>query len=242
MDIIDYDLFGDSKFWWFEGKSDFIVSLVKKLNAARESKIMDIGCGSGDLLRPLKETGICYGLDINLDVLKIAQKESGNLMLADTGRISAKSGVFDIVIVTDVLEHVENDAAALSEIARVTKNHGYILLGVPAFSFMFSSHDIALKHYRRYDYEKLKGLVQKCGLTIRYKTYWNSALFLPLMAVRLLKKLFGIKPALKKRKFPDFLNSVLKKTILFENRLIEKGVQLPFGTSLYLILEKNEKN
>ena len=242
MDIIDHTLFGGSNFWWFEGKRQFIVSLIEKFGRGNPQRILDAGCGTGDLLRPLKHSGKLCGFDNNFESLKIAKSETGELTCSSIDNIGLKSNSFDFVIVTDVLEHTKNDVQSLKEIARVTKPSGHILISVPAFSFLYSSHDIALQHYRRYDCPDLLRMIKACSLEIKYKTYWNFSVFPVLFFIRLLKKLFNHKQKLKKVLFPEWSNKLLNKIISLENRLIAAGFVPPFGLSIYLVLEKRSEN
>lgn len=242
MDIIDHNLFESPNFWWFRGKNELMSLLAKKLHASETWMLADIGCGTGDLLADTRNICRCYGFDSNIDALKIAKSQSQNLASSSAEALGLKSCVFDVVIVADVLEHIENDLLALREVTRITKSSGFILLSVPAFSCMYSSHDRALEHRRRYNRADILRLVSRCGqLDMEYETYWNSTIFLPLAIVRLLKKFLHHKPKLQKSYIPEFANKLLKLMISLENKLIMSGLHLPVGLSLYLVLRKRGK-
>ena len=135
---------------------------------------------------------------------------------------------FDVVCSFDVFEHIEKDKKAISEVYRVLKKGGFLIFTVPAFNFLYSAHDRALKHVRRYNKKTIyKLLIEFRQLEI---SYWNSFLFIPLAFLRLMKK--KSKPKTDYFNLPPFIEKVFSKLLSIENQLIRNGYKLPLGLSL----------
>jgi len=102
-----------------------------------------------------------------------------------------ESGAYDLVTALDVIEHVEDDRAALQGLARCLKPGGRILVTVPAFPFLWSAHDVANHHHRRYTRATLKAAVEQAGLKLEFMGWFNSLLFPLAVADRMWGKLTG---------------------------------------------------
>ena len=143
-------------------------------------------------------------------------------------KLPYENDFFDIVVSFDVLEHILEDNKAVSEVHRVLKKGGYLVFMVPAFQFLFSSHDKALDHKRRYNKKMLKNLLFKFNnLKLNY---WNFAMFLPISCMRLMKK--KSKPKIDCIKLPRFVDGFLYLLLQMENKCIKYNTPLPFGISI----------
>ncbi len=135
---------------------------------------------------------------------------------------------FDVVVSFDVFEHIKNDQRAISEVYRVLKENGVLIFTVPAFQFLFSSHDKALHHQRRYNKENIKTLLfQFNNLKI---FFWNSLLFMPMATMRLLKR--KSKPKVDQMNLSPWLNTLFFNLLKIDNSLIKKGISMPIGLSI----------
>lgn len=153
------------------------------------TRVLDVGCGDGYAAHHLlKETSTrrVVGLDIHLKAQEIAELQRSH---ADRGHVylnrweDLRGERFDLILLLDVVEHVEDDVGFL---ARLVEDHlargGHLLITVPAFQWLFSAHDRFLRHHRRYSLHGLRALVQRVGLAACADGY----LFLSLLAVRTL--------------------------------------------------------
>jgi ubiquinone/menaquinone biosynthesis C-methylase UbiE len=233
MDLKDYEVGIVDTNFWFKAKNDLMNQLIGK---KKKLRILDLGIGTGGSLKVLKKYGRVYATDINNKVLKLIPKwDYYEKKVCDARRITYPSNYFDLVILFDVLEHVKESKKVVSEIHRVLKKKGVLLLTVPAYQFLYSSHDKALEHIKRYSRRELYGLLQP--FKIKKFGYWNSILFPFIAIVRLLKK--WSKPSVDNvSKLPGVIDELLYKLLSFENYLIRKGVNLPFGLSLYAKCQK----
>ena len=144
---------------------------------------------------------------------------------------------YDYILLADVLEHIKDDDLALKKLKKLLKSGGQILITVPAYNFLFSKKDEALKHFRRYDYGKIKNLVAKNFKILRI-TFFNSLLFLPIALITLILKILRADYIDNVENTPNkFLNCLLYS--IFKSELIFlKYVDFPFGVSIIIIGEK----
>lgn len=167
-------------------------------NSVRFESVLDIGCGDGFLLRELRSAfgpRESVGLDVYLPAEACVRSEDalGSVeLLRDPGALGARR--FDLVLALDVIEHVADDRALLRSISteRLLPN-GWVLVTVPAFQQLFSDHDRALSHYRRYSLAELRSALQSSGLRIVSDGYLFASLLFARCAQKLLE-LGGIRP------------------------------------------------
>ncbi|MDP2749606.1 MAG: class I SAM-dependent methyltransferase [Nanoarchaeota archaeon] len=235
MDQIEKDSGLDEENFWHKSKLELIDILLSKIEK-KNLKILVIGCGVGNDLVAIKK----YAK--KLVVIDVNKKALNNITLdlvkkkMNASSMSFKNESFDVILSFDVFEHIKNDKRAFDECRRVLKKEGFLIMTVPAYSALYSSYDVMLKHYRRYDFLDLSNKTK--SLRVVYKSYWNCILFLPFCVDRLFKKF-------KKHKAYGTINPILNRLLFrlmnFENFLIKKGLRLPFGMTLCLILQPKLK-
>jgi len=239
-----YDLFYEQErnHWWFQARKEIILKLIKDYIKPKEDlKILDIGCGTGMTMEALGKFGEVWGVDNNPKAIDYCRKRGlKNLILADFPSQVPLKEKFDLITFLDVLEHIEGDAKAIKTAKGLLEPGGVLLITVPAFQFLWSPHDIANHHVRRYDKEELSAKIQLAGFKIIKLSYYNFFLFLPTL----------IKKNIDRIKYKNLPKSHLnEKTSRLMNRIykiifsLEKNVlthiSFPVGVSLVAIL-KNE--
>ena len=234
MDYKDYIDGQTGEQFWFKSKKDLINILFNKIGR-KNLRILNIGSGTGADLEIMNRFGNIYIIDVNKKALDLIPS---NLYyekkVCDATALPYPNDFFDIVCSFDVFEHIKNDKKAVLEAHRVLKKNGWLLLMVPAFNFLFSAHDKALLHYRRYSKKKLYDLLRI--FKYEYLSYWNSILFIPLSILRILKK--RAKPKTDYFNLPSVLEIVFLNFLRIENKLILKDYRLPFGLSLVGVYKK----
>jgi ubiquinone/menaquinone biosynthesis C-methylase UbiE len=224
--------------WWFLARRDIIMGLVASFQ--KDAKILDIGCSGGVLMELLLSKGFenVYGIDISTESIEICRKRGlQNVFVEDAQKTHFPEGYFDVIICSDILEHIEEQEKAVLEWKRMLKKGGSIICFVPAFAFLWSQHDSANMHYRRYLRKKLCHLFRGNGFKIDRSSYWNFTLFVPVSAFRLFQKITpkrkgqiaGLKSSAK------LSNSLLTFVLKIENKLILKGIYLPLGISVFVV-------
>ncbi len=236
MDYRDYQAGATKNFFYHRAKIQFIEVLLNKVKREGRLKILNIGAGTGDDLPVINKFGEIYVIDINSNALElIPQKLIFEKKVCDACHLPYPDNFFDLAVAFDVLEHIENDALAINEIYRVLKSGGFFIFTVPAFSFLYSSHDRALNHFRRYDKETIKILLS------RFKSvelgFWIFSLFLPVAIQRILKRKES-NPKVHFMKLPKFINIVFYYLLRIENYLIKHSISLPLGITIYGIYRR----
>jgi ubiquinone/menaquinone biosynthesis C-methylase UbiE len=227
--------------WWFVGTRDILFSIAHRGATGSGEPILDVGCGSGLLMRRFADAGHVFGVDNSAEALAHCRKIGfSRLCQADAERLPFKSGAFDLLIAADMLEHCEDDEAVLHEMHRVTGAGGAFLASVPAYNVLWSAHDVALHHKRRYSRRELVQKVKAAGYTVERASYFNSILFPPVAVTRLtLGKLRGYfkTHSIKYHEDMQFLNRVLLSVMRMERWLLNR-CNLPFGLSILLLASK----
>lgn len=225
--------------WWFQARKDIIIKLIDKID--KKSKVLEVGCSGGPLIKSLTNIGCphVYGIDVSESSIQLCKKRGiKTAFVMDGAKTTFDDETFDIIIASDVLEHIKKDRLALSEWRRILTPGGMLIIFVPAFNFLWSEHDIINKHYKRYSRKDLMHTLQKSGFFIKRSSYWNFFLFFPVTITRifqqiLLKKkgkdqLYALNPALN-----NFLLSLLK----LENKYL-KRFNFPLGVSVFAVAVK----
>lgn len=224
--------------WWYRVRREIVKNIFEKYFQKNDLKIFDVGCGTGALMKELKFYGEVYGLDFSDKAIEFCrQRGEKNLILGSINKIPFEDNFFDVVISLDVLEHVEDDIGAISEIKRVLKKGGISIVFVPAFMFLWSKTDELSCHLRRYTLLNLKKKISGEGLFILRSSYFNTFLFLPIFMVRLLVRLFKIKINNEIDMGSKFMNGVFYKIFHIESILL-RYINFPFGVSIMVISKK----
>lgn len=229
--------------WWFVSRRSIIETVLRTrlLSIGSHSKILDAGCGTGgnlDLLSGLSRD--VTGLEMEPDAAEIARAKSGKAVFLGSlpDRVPFADESFDLIVLLDVLEHIEDDLGALATLSAKLKPGGHLLITVPAFSFLWSNHDESHHHKRRYRLDQLTGKMRQCGLAPTYASYFNTWLF-PLVAlVRILQKSLRLFNKTDDLSMPSsFLNKLLSGVMSSERHILKRG-KLPFGVSIMAVGQK----
>lgn len=228
----------EEEHWWFVARRKILSAMISDMNLQPDARILEIGCGTGGNLEMLSKFGQVQAVEYE----EYAARLAGNRGIAPVFAGFLPDGLpefdrgFDLIGLFDVLEHVEEDRASLGEIARRLNPGGKILLTVPAFRFLWSLHDDENHHKRRYRKKDISTLVDECGLTLEYFSYFNFWMFPPVAMVRVVRKAIPYKESWKDMALPPaWLNSLLEKTFASERHLLGKH-SLPFGISLMAVI------
>ncbi|MCB2409191.1 class I SAM-dependent methyltransferase [Hymenobacter lucidus] len=235
----------EEQHWWFVARREAVFALIRQLNLPLDARILEIGCSGGPLLLALRAAGYqnLSGIDVSEAGIRVAQSRGlTNVAVMDGTQLTFPDNSFDLVIASDVLEHIDDQHQALSEWKRVLRPQGQLMLFVPAFNALWSSHDDVNYHFRRYSVPELKQVVQQAGLRVQRTSYWNSTLFLPAAMVRVLTRAIGSNRKAPHTSgdlemLPRFLNSSLLNLLRVEN-LFFRRFRLPVGISAFLMATK----
>ncbi len=229
--------------WWFVSRRDLIISLLKKFKIKKESKILDVGCSSGIMIESLKNQGyvdIC-GIDISEEAIVASKSRGINNVIVSPGETTVfNENKFDVIIASDILEHIKDDNMALKEWYRILKLGGILIIFVPAFNFLWSQHDEVNLHYRRYTKKSLLKKINKLNVSILKSSYSNFCLFFGVIIPRVYQRFFlkkGKKLHDQLKKTNSWLNTIVIKLIKTENKIL-KYRSFPVGSSVFVVCRK----
>ena len=174
----------EARHFWFRGKRALaarFLGLARRRGA--RGPALDLGCGTGENLRTILAPFSPIGLEGDRAALSFCRGRGlERLVHGDGASVPVRDGALGLVTAFDVLEHLDDDAAALREIARVLRPGGFLLANVPAYPSLFSEHDRALGHRRRYRRGELEARAREAGFVVERTTGWGSPL-VPVVAL-----------------------------------------------------------
>ena len=223
--------------WWFAGRRAICDRMLDRMKLPADALILELGCGTGGNFPMLAQRGQLYAVDENETALAFAATRRLAKLVHGClpGQIPFAGGCFDLVVMTDVLEHLDDDEGSLCAARFSLKPGGRLLITVPALRWLWSEHDATHHHRRRYNAADLRRRLVNAGFAIDYLSYYNFLLFPVIAAVRLLQRL---RPAAGNGNgrhdltMPSrYLNALLFHTFSCE-RLLLGRLHLPLGVSL----------
>jgi SAM-dependent methyltransferase len=229
----------DQEHWWFLARRRILDQLIERVvRPPVQARVLEVGCGTGHNLPMLGRFGSVDACELDKSARTLASKRLGRKVkdarLPDLSMFERNG--YDMVALLDVLEHVPDDIGSLRAIHRRLKPGGALLLTVPANPWMWSAHDVAHHHFRRYTRAGLSRLFMQAGFEVQLLSYFNSLLFPPIAAARLLHKAAGrdsADDALPGAKVNGLLNTVFG----LEAGLIGR-LPMPFGVSLAAVVRR----
>ena len=224
--------------WWFVARRKILKSLIQKIQPSKELDILEIGAGTGGNLDMLMEFGNVSAVEPNQFAQSKIKEKFSNIVTLFDGKLPEELNLhdkkFDLICLFDVLEHIEDDRSSVRALQKILNPGGKIIITLPAFQSLWSPHDEAHHHFRRYNISTFKELIKESGLKITRISYFNFLLFPLAIVARMFKK--GTLPTNQIFK-PSLLNTLL--TLIFSSeKLLLSKMNLPFGLSLFCILEK----
>lgn len=238
--VFTIEAVAEESHWWFVGRRRLFAQEISAIRLAPDARVLDLGTSTGANLRMLQDLGYANvtGLDASEEAIHWCRsKNLGDVVKGDITRLPFASDNADLIMATDVLEHVDNDALALSEIARVLKPGATALITVPAFKILWGLQDEVAQHKRRYRIARLRRLVAGAGLEISKSFYFNYILFFPILAARQVLKV--MRPGIRSE---NEINSAglnrLLGAIFAMDLATAPLLRPPFGVSAFLMASK----
>ena len=237
----------ERKNWWFLARKELLRQQVGMLfKGAKDVKILNVGAALGASTLMLKEFGIVTSLEYDKSCCEFVKEELGmEFINGSITELPFATGEFDLVCAFDVVEHVQDDLLAVTELHRVCKTGGYVFTTVPAFQSLWSEHDEINMHFRRYTMKQHLLLYAQQNTEVRFKSYFNFWLFIPIYFTRILSNLFRKKGSPPKSDFGKAGESgkAIVSKLLFtifksEGIFLKRRISLPVGVSLMVLAKK----
>lgn len=229
--------------WWWQSRRRFVLAWLERLSARRPpERILDVGCGDGLFFDALSKYGEPWGVECDEGLVDPAGKWAPRVKIAPFGAGYEDGRDYGLITMLDSLEHIEDDAAAARKAASLLARGGFIFLTVPALPSLWSVHDEANRHFRRYTRAALRSVLEGAGLEVETLGYYFGWPVLPMFGRKLLG---GAKP--KGEAAGDYavlppprpLNSMLYAATALEQVLTGRG-GTPIGSSLFAVARRPE--
>ncbi len=232
----------EDQYWWYVSRRELVTGLIDRLplvSRGGRAVLLDVGCGTGATTDALRRHGTVIGVDPSPLALEACTRRAlANLVQGTAESLPMKDGVVDVIVATDILEHLEDDRAALAEFFRVLRPGGYAVVTVPAYRFLWSDHDRALMHKRRYVAGELLERSRDAGFRVVQGSY-AVCFLLPLALGRLLRKRSRADqpPRAQITPVPRWLNTLLIRLQRVEAAMVRR-MSLPWGLTVLAVLQK----
>lgn len=231
----------DQEHWWFVARRKIVRGLLARhAPAKRDRRVLEVGCGTGSNLAMLKEFGRVDAIEPDSEARAVARRRSG--VSVEEGylpcRVDLENGAYDIIVLLDVLEHIDDDVAALQALSAKLAEGGRLMLTVPALPWLWGEHDVSHHHHRRYTRQTLQAALHSSGFDICHYSYFNTLLFPLIVAFRAVSKLIRSRP--DDRMPSRGMNWLLCKTFATERHWVSR-LSVPFGVSLAAVAQPIER-
>lgn len=230
--------------WWFTNRRNMFKRYIDGLYLSKKDPILDIGSSSGSNLRLLKELDFknYQGFDLNSSAKDFCESKGlGEVIIGDICSSDLKDNYYQLILATDIIEHIENDNLAIKEIARILKPGGNLIITVPTFMCLWGLQDIVSMHKRRYLISQIREKIIASDLEIIESYYFNFLLFLPIYIARKIIKWFKIKIDSENSLNSIFINQILQIIFAADIFIARKIKKIPFGASAFILAKKTTR-
>jgi len=231
----------ESFYWWFVARRRLLEWFVQRIaDEFVRPTILDVGCGTGINFSVLSKYGDTFSSDASEEALSFSKGRGiDGLVRSHVELLPFLGSTFDLVTALDVLEHIDDDLKGLDELLRVTKDGGVLMITVPAYGFLWSEHDEALHHRRRYAASELRNKLTNAGFEVERVTYYITFLFFPILLMRFAQSVSkkSIHAKTSHVILPGWLNSLLIWILAIERTLL-RWMNFPFGVSIVCLARK----
>ena len=188
----------EEKNWWFCGVRAMVRDWLQSATRQKSDlRLLDIGCGTGFWLSMLSELGEAHGLDFSAEAVAFCRaRDLANVTRGSAEALPFDDASFDAVTMIGVIEHIDDDSAALREIHRVLRPGGVAILLTSAYQFLWTAHDDIVHHKRRYTMANFNRRIRAGGLQVTKSSYMNTLLFPGIAPVRIWQRWTNWSPGL----------------------------------------------
>jgi SAM-dependent methyltransferase len=237
----DYELQthrAEDRHWWYRGRRKVIERVIDDLRLPARARILDAGCGSGRNMVEFARHGSVTGVELSATSAVLARERgAGEVIEGSVLEMPFEPDSFELAASLDVIEHLEDDLAALRELRRVVAPGGTLLITVPAYQWLWSGHDEINHHHRRYTRRSLQRVGEQAGWQQVRTTYFNSLLLPAAILLRVLDR-FSRKTTESSLDLwvpPAPVNWLLERPLALEAAMIGHGGRIPAGLSLLAV-------
>jgi SAM-dependent methyltransferase len=229
----------EDRHWWYRGRRKVIDGVLAGLGLPAPARVLDAGCGSGRNMVELAHLGEVTGVELSDTSVELARARGvGEVVAGSVLEMPFADDSFDLAVSLDVIEHLDDDLAAMRELRRTVAPGGGLLVTVPAYQWLWSGHDEINHHHRRYTHRTLQHVAEQAGWKEARTTYFNSLLLPAAIALRVLDRVNRAKTTETSLDLwvpPEPVNWLLERPLTLESALIARGGRIPAGLSLLAV-------
>lgn len=245
MDAAEHQRLADFEewYWWHRARQSIVTRLLGRYLSELPGRILDVGCGTGATSAAIAKGTPLLGIDLGPEAVASARGRGLEVAQMDATSIGARSESFGLVVALDVLEHLDDPAAAAREFRRALRPGGRLLVTVPAYQWLWSSHDVALGHRRRYTRSPLRDLLTSAGFEVDLCSYVMSTALPPAALLRLFERLPGRRRHSEDSAesgyvhVPGWLNAVLARLVALDGHLVGR-LPIPAGLTVVALAHR----
>jgi SAM-dependent methyltransferase len=228
----------EDQHWWFRSRRSVLWALLRRAGLPESPRILDAGCGTGRNLAEFGGLGEAEGVDFSEEAVAFCHRRGlTGVRRALLEELPFEDARFDLLLATDVVEHVDDDRRVLAELRRVARPGASLVLTVPAYTWLWSQHDVSMHHRRRYTLGRLEEQVRATGWEPKVQTYFFSTMLPVVAAIRSTRRASASTNGRSDLKLtPPTVGRLLELAVGAEAKLIERGVQLPAGVSVGMVV------
>ena len=227
----------DRHHWYFRGRLAVLLTALERTLPAPPCRVLELGCGTGNVLQALGRFGDVVGVERDPELRAVGAAAGLDIRAgALPDDVPVPDGWADAVLLLDVIEHLDDDVAGLRAAREGARPGGLVMVTVPAYAWLWSGHDVALGHRRRYTARGLRAVLEAAGLRVEHLSYFNAALFPAIAGVRLAKRVLGLTGHDLHRPSP-LVNEMLTRVFALERHAVLRP-GLPFGSSILAVARR----
>ena len=221
--------------WWWRAREKVLIKTIGQCFPQSENlRILDIGCGDGLFFKALSRFGTVDGIEHDEHIVSCRNRSNGKIMVCDFLQAFDSDSAYDLILMLDVIEHVKRDDRFLAKAKSLLRPGGKIIVTVPAFNALWTAHDDANEHFRRYTISALAQIAGKCSLRVEWARYFFSWLGFTKLLVRFKERF--VKKQASLPAIPGNLINQLLIRISWLEFLCLRCFPFPFGSSLISVL------
>lgn len=231
----------ENTYWWYRILHELVESVVKK-TGNRNLTILDVGCGTGRMMELLQSYGHVDGFDYSQEALNFSRKRGiTRIQLLDLNIWEPQEATYDVIVCLDVLcsQGIHDDYGTMRRMYHALRPHGLLIMNMPAFKMLKRHHDVRVFVQKRYDKKEMKEKLEAMGFSMAMMTYRLPMLFIIILFKKIVERFQPFDPLDSDLKpLPRWLNRLFLFLGRLENRVICQGVTMPFGSSVFVVAEK----
>jgi 2-polyprenyl-3-methyl-5-hydroxy-6-metoxy-1,4-benzoquinol methylase len=223
--------------WWWRAREAMILDVICRRHSIQGShRILDVGCGDGLFFDQLLKFGAVQGIESSAELVSPSGRHRNRIHIGRFDERFEPRERFSLILMLDVLEHMEDPVAALRRAWSLLEPGGTLLITVPAFMLLWTQHDVLNHHLVRYTKSSIRRVAEAAGVKLDSEMYMFHWLFLVKAAVRIKESVLKASAEVPQIP-PEWLNKILFRLSWAEYRAL-RGIRLPFGNSLMVIAQK----